>query len=447
MDLYSILACPNCKVSVRRVGDHLSCPQCGRNYPIVDGVPVLLPDGSVPSTLYQHDLKVRPVYDPWVHRVVMQSLPASAITLDMGAGNLTLNLPNVIRMDVTLTPYVDVVGDAHALPFLPGTLDFVFSLAVIEHLRQPFDAAQEMFRVLRNGGYVYGECNFVFAYHGYPHHYFNASEQGLEQVFSIFHKFRTGVAPFQLPSAALRMVLRTYLQSMTPSDEPNVAAFRLLLHEVIEQPLGTYDGLFTEEAALNVAAGTFFFGRKVLPGPTEVIPQVVQSLWEQEPEIKTRFPDLFDLGSVPNIMLWAKGEGREQYPAIDEYFRSVLPVRKSATVDDSGSEMFEALPVLDTHYYTIPELAAEQPSRGDEDTLRQRVATLTMENDKLTGAVAEQNTYIRHLASHIDEKTAYIKKLEATVKQRDAQLRTLQSRTRLGGVARLVSILRRPRRG
>ena len=156
----------------------------------------------------------------------MQSLPSSAVVLDIGAGNLTLDLPNVIRMDVTLTPYVDVVGDAHMMPFLPGTFDFVFSLAVIEHLRQPFVAAQEMYDVLRNGGYVYGECNFVFAYHGYPHHYFNASEQGLEEVFAPFEKFRTGVAPYQMPSDAIRMLFVTYLKSMTPSEDPEVSRFR-----------------------------------------------------------------------------------------------------------------------------------------------------------------------------------------------------------------------------
>lgn len=104
MDLYSILACPDCKISVQRQGNSLVCAGCECVYPIVNGVPVLLPGGSVPSTEYQHDLHARPSYDPWVHRVVLQSLPASAIIMDLGAGNLTLDLPNVIRMDVTLTP-------------------------------------------------------------------------------------------------------------------------------------------------------------------------------------------------------------------------------------------------------------------------------------------------------------------------------------------------------
>lgn len=104
MDLYDILVCPVCKGDLVRGEKTLTCPACDRIYPIVDGVPVLLPDGSVPSTEYQHQLLVRKDYDPWIPRVVLQSLPADAIVLEIGAGNMTLDLPNVIRADVTLTP-------------------------------------------------------------------------------------------------------------------------------------------------------------------------------------------------------------------------------------------------------------------------------------------------------------------------------------------------------
>jgi SAM-dependent methyltransferase len=78
-------------------------------------------------------------------------------------------------MDVAWSPYVDLVADAHALPFLPGSLDYIFSLAVVEHLRNPFLAAQSMVMALKDGGFIYHECNFVFAYHGYPHHYFKGA--------------------------------------------------------------------------------------------------------------------------------------------------------------------------------------------------------------------------------------------------------------------------------
>ena len=40
--LLEILACPACKTEVRLEGERLVCVQCGRRYPIRDGIPVML---------------------------------------------------------------------------------------------------------------------------------------------------------------------------------------------------------------------------------------------------------------------------------------------------------------------------------------------------------------------------------------------------------------------
>jgi uncharacterized protein YbaR (Trm112 family)/SAM-dependent methyltransferase len=412
MDLYSILVCPVCKGDLTRGPDSLICGACNRAYPIVNGIPVLLPDGSVPVTEYQHRLLVRDDYGPWIPRLVMQSLPTDAIILEIGAGNITLDLPNVIRMDVTLTPYVDVVADAHALPFRRDTFSFVFSLAVIEHLRQPFLAAQETFDVLCNGGYVYGDCNFVFAYHGYPHHYFNASEQGLEQAFGQFEKLRTGVAPYQMPSFALFMVLSTYLNHIGASDDPEVDAYKRLLQKVLDQPLKKYDTLFTEQAALNVAAGVFYFGRKTLPAKSDVVSPVIQAIYEQEPKLGQRFPSLFNLGTINNIMLWAKQEGRQQYSQIDDYFQNLVPFRKTETVSDEGQKAFDAERIAEPIFHTI---------------LDTQQGTLTKEREHLQ-RVEQQREQLETKNNHIIRLERHIKRLES------------------GRVMRLLGALRRSRR-
>lgn len=43
-ELLEILACPYCKESVELKDDKLVCPKCGRDFPIVDGIPQMLPD-------------------------------------------------------------------------------------------------------------------------------------------------------------------------------------------------------------------------------------------------------------------------------------------------------------------------------------------------------------------------------------------------------------------
>lgn len=424
MDLFDILACPSCKVAVERREDALHCPACGRAYPIVNNVPVMLPDASIPETQYQHDLDVRQNYDPWLHRTVLQSLPPNAIVLDMGAGNMALNLPNVIRMDVTLTPYVDVVGDTHALPFLPGTFDYIFSLAVIEHLRQPFLAAEEMFNALRNGGYVYGECNFVFAYHGYPHHYFNATQQGLEQVFAPFSKLRSGVAPYQMPSFAVRSLLYSYGRDLGLDGEPDVHELQALIAHIQDLPLSTYDSRFSETAALYSAAGTFFFGVKSTQASSEVIPQVVQAAWHSSPELQAQFPDMLNLGTAHNVLRWAQTDGRRQHVEIERYFATLTPFQKRP---DLFTEQEQCLPddVPEPIFTHIPD-----PER--ERHLGERTLTLQQQMEQQQQALQQR---IDALEEMIARKDQHIVQLERLIRQIAAGrlMRTVQFIQQLRG--------------
>lgn len=344
MNLYDILACPHCKVAVvRQTPETLVCSQCRRTYPIINNVPVLLPDGSTAAP-YDHAVPLRTNYDPWLPRVVLQSLTADAIILELGAGNITLSVPNIIRMDITLTPHVDVVGDAHALPFLPETFSFIFSSAVIEHLRQPFLAAQEMDTALRNGGYLYGECAFIFPYHGHPHHYFNASHSGMEEVFKSLTRLRVGVGPHQGPSFAIEALLTTYLFFLDPYSDAESQSLKHLLRQVLAQPLRAHDLKFSQEAALVCCACNYFFGVKA-PQASVVIPAVLQSLYHQSQELQQRFPHLFDLAFPENIMAWAHTADRQQYPALAEHFDTLVPFRKDESVSNGDVHLLRREPI------------------------------------------------------------------------------------------------------
>ena len=46
--LLEILACPLCKTAVRLDGERLVCVQCGRRYPVRDGIPVMLVEDAEP---------------------------------------------------------------------------------------------------------------------------------------------------------------------------------------------------------------------------------------------------------------------------------------------------------------------------------------------------------------------------------------------------------------
>jgi uncharacterized protein YbaR (Trm112 family) len=325
--LLDLLACPGCRASLERRGTaELRCTACDERYPVVGRVPVLLPRGRVAPTANERELHVRDGYDPWLHRAVLESLPPSAVALEIGAGSMALSVPNVIRLDVALTPYVDVVGDSHALPFRDEVLDFVFSLAVVEHLQQPHVAASEMRRVLKPGGYVYGECSFVFPYHGYPHHYFNATHQGLAEIFAGFLALRRGVAPYQMPSFAVRGLLEAWANDL--GDAPEVEAPRALVRELLALPLTELDARLSPQAAFRCAAGTYFFGVKEDGRPSQVLPSPLQALLATDDELRAAFPEPLDLGAPHNLLRWAQDEGRRRSAALDAHFAAAVPFRK-----------------------------------------------------------------------------------------------------------------------
>jgi uncharacterized protein len=42
-ELRGVLACPACQGELRLEGERVVCERCGHSYPIVDGIPVLIP--------------------------------------------------------------------------------------------------------------------------------------------------------------------------------------------------------------------------------------------------------------------------------------------------------------------------------------------------------------------------------------------------------------------
>ncbi len=117
-------------------------------------------------------------------------------------------------MDPVDTYHPDIVGDVMRMPMADASYDGVMCLAVLEHVPRPWDAAKEMWRVLKPGGKVFVYVPFLSPYHAMPGYYgdfFRFTQEGLEALFRDFKNIRC--APVRGPVETIIHLLPGRLSS------------------------------------------------------------------------------------------------------------------------------------------------------------------------------------------------------------------------------------------
>jgi SAM-dependent methyltransferase len=105
------------------------------------------------------------------------------LVLDVGAGKRLSCFSNVVNYEIVAYDSTDVLGVGEVLPFVDESFDAIVSISVLEHVKDPWRCAREMIRVLKKGGELFVEAPFNTPLHGYPHHYYNMTHQGLRNLF------------------------------------------------------------------------------------------------------------------------------------------------------------------------------------------------------------------------------------------------------------------------
>lgn len=158
-------------------------------------------------------------------------------------------------LNMNIAPFsgVDIVGDAHSLPFADQSVDRINCEAVLEHLHDPNVAVQEMFRVLKPGGKIFCATPFLQHYHGYPHHYQNLTKTGQEHMFKKhgFHILESGVAVGAVDT--LITLMAVFLLEIFPKNKL-VWGFYL----VLTSPLRPLDRLFYEHSDAHLLASVTY---------------------------------------------------------------------------------------------------------------------------------------------------------------------------------------------
>jgi SAM-dependent methyltransferase len=292
------LRCPICRSQLTVTPEHVQCSgaACGVRFPIVDGVPVLINEGtsifsiddfarrqnttfklqrSPLDTLLQRVIDLVPDislaiggrenYSRFRDLLLTQTSSPRVLVLGgsiLGQGMEPLAEARAIELvatDVSFGPLTAVVCDAHDIPFEDGTFDGVIAQAVLEHVVDPYRCVEEVHRVLKRHGLVYAETPFMQQVHMGPFDFTRFTHSGHRRLFRRFEEIAGG--PICGPGMALAWSYQYFLLSFTTS-----RALRGVMRAVARltsfhlKYVDYY--LMKKPGAVDSASGFFFMGRK-----------------------------------------------------------------------------------------------------------------------------------------------------------------------------------------
>jgi len=169
---------------------------------------------------------------------------------------------HVIRMGLSNRPTVDLFCDICDLPLEDNSLDLVMSSSILEHVYNPERAVEEMYRVVKPGGYVYAEIPFLRAYHMIPVDYQRYTISGIEQLFKRHGFTLIGKGICSGPFTAMVLFLRDFIGGLLSFNKYTKMIGSLVL-SVILHPIKYLDRFFENAEWAKVNACNFYYiGRK-----------------------------------------------------------------------------------------------------------------------------------------------------------------------------------------
>ena len=233
----------------------------------VDALNALPPDWPISPLLQdKKDAVSAHPYGAAIHQF-LNSLPGDAFVLDAGAGLRRQPTKNIINLEIYDYPSTDVLAVGQKLPFRDSIFDGILSIAVLEHVEDPFICASELARVLKPGGKLMAIVPFLQAEHGYPSHYFNATRFGLRRLFKSLEVETQFLELSNHPIFTLEQILSTYANGLPKAQRSKFLGMtiaEILSMPAIDRYLSKADVVthLSEDASWGIAWGTTGIFRK-----------------------------------------------------------------------------------------------------------------------------------------------------------------------------------------
>ena len=167
----------------------------------------------------------------------------------------------LVHLDIEYSEGVNVVADAHSLPFRRDSVDAVLAVGVLQACHDPRQAVAEAYRVLKPGGLFYVSVPFLFPYVVDPYDFYRFSDSGIRTLCSQFDEIQSGFN--RGPASSTCHVLIHFLAILFSFNSRRVYGLMvevftwgLFWMKYIDKFIGRY------ETARVIHNGAFFYGRK-----------------------------------------------------------------------------------------------------------------------------------------------------------------------------------------
>ncbi len=161
----------------------------------------------------------------------------------------------VVGTDIYSSETVDVVADAHYLPFKNEVFDGVWIQAVLEHVVDPILVVSEIYRVLKSDGIVYAETPFMQQVHEGAYDFQRFTVLGHRYLFKQFTSIKIGGN--KGVGTVLTWSIRYFFWGVFRSQ-----LIARVISILVGLPLRLLEKVADKRSLFDASSGVFFLGRK-----------------------------------------------------------------------------------------------------------------------------------------------------------------------------------------
>jgi len=295
-DMQQKLICPSTKAKLQKEGAYLeSITDSAIRYPIIDGIPILINDEKSLFSIEDFKQNVNTTFDlkktrtskikkllnvliPNIsanikaeknYKKVCEILASNSKILIIGGSIKGQGMDaiysnesfDIVGSDVSFGPYTTLICDAHDIPFEDESFDCVIVQAVLEHVLEPQQCVNEIYRVLKHSGLVYAETPFMQQVHMKQYDFTRFTHLGHRRLFRHFEEISSG--PVCGPGMALAWSYSFFLRSFT--SHPILSRLLTIFARMTSFFFKYFDYyLIDKPGSYDAASGLFFMGTKSL---------------------------------------------------------------------------------------------------------------------------------------------------------------------------------------